>query len=336
MRNFISTILVLIIFWGCTKGPDDPYDPGIDLCGSYVTSVSNIVGNISTHGQIFENAQKIDFIPYTYSYNGNVYNIDLQHDLPTGDVCSFFESISIHADAPQLIVPAVNSNLVAVAISTSPLQRVNGKNSISNTASIVWTWNSGISSATIENGNYKIKYADGRMVTNGEIQANTTVTTLLPGRIYYLSMWAWDSNGLNIAYSSASVPFMVTSRLFDYSYYSNFIFLGDQGFESPLISDIWNLESAVDIISNADITSSITPTSFYIHYIPCDSVKSYQLWFVEDGMPKKITFSDYKYIKIEGSVLFTNTLEMQFACSQRLIFTTQIGNRMILFTYSRS
>ena len=143
---------------------------------------------------IFSNSIKIDIPSYKYfDSGGNSFIVrgDTSYQAAYPDTLN---------SLPVLAWDSIGLKLINVAIFTSPIVVYN--NEIINYEDIIWKWHSGMN---FGKEGY-VQYLDGRDVTNGEIG---DVVTPLPESTYYWGVWAWNSEGKRILYSSRALEFYV-------------------------------------------------------------------------------------------------------------------------------
>jgi hypothetical protein len=90
--------------------------------------------------------------------------------------------------------------LLSVAIFTEPIQVSGG---VILSENVVWKWHSGMDAAIPD----RVQYLEGASVTNG-IEREGSPAPLPPGR-YFWGIWAWNSSGTRVLYSSRELEFYV-------------------------------------------------------------------------------------------------------------------------------
>lgn len=143
---------------------------------------------------IFSNSFQIKIPSYTY-FDGEGNSIFVRGD--SSYLASYPDTLN---SLPLLAWDSVGLKLINVAIFTSPI--VVSNNEIVNFNDIIWEWHSGMN---FGKEGY-VQYLDGRDVINGEIGEKVTP---LEESTYYWGVWAWNSNGRKILYSSRALEFYV-------------------------------------------------------------------------------------------------------------------------------
>ena len=106
--------------------------------------------------------------------------------------------------SPPLAWVAPNSPLTVAAIFQNKIDvSANGK--ITNTSDIVWLWHSGLSSGRAG----AVEYSEGKSVNDDDLVNVSDPVPLEKGRTYYWIVWAWDSEGKHVKYSSAEYDFTI-------------------------------------------------------------------------------------------------------------------------------
>ncbi len=101
---------------------------------------------------------------------------------------------------PSFVWDSIGLKIITVAIFTSPIIVENDQ--IMNVEDIVWEWHSGMD---FGKEGY-VQFIEGKNVIQGEI--TNTVTPLQEAK-YYWGVWAWNSTGKKILYSSRQLGFYV-------------------------------------------------------------------------------------------------------------------------------
>jgi len=275
---------------------------------------------------------------YKYTINGSTYTIDPINTINhSSDICDLLENIDIHNEKPLFILPALNSKLIAISISTRLLNIKVNKQSIENTGDIVWTWNSGLNTGIISNGSLAVNYDDGRLVKNGQVLDSLHADPLTKGNLYYLTIWAWDDNGKQILYSSPSMPFLIGTHLYNYD---NYDFLGKDVSDdvSSLIftTKTWRLDTAIDLQSNRSITDSFPIKSFSLQ-TQCQQSKgpsTTHLIYSDAFDSTGVHFIDNTAFTLDHHPVIKSQVNLLFVCPEKLIVQTAISNRPTELIYS--
>lgn len=168
-----------------------------------------------TDQAIFTESNYIEVPLYSYkdSFTGNSY---VFHGT-SNDTISITSESSVHvipynyydtvSSRPAFAWKKTKAKNVMVAIFNErvSLGFLNNHIRISNINSIVWAWNTGMS--TGQEG--AISFNDGCDVRGGIIQYGKSPTPLEKGKDYILAIWAWNDSNLRIEYSSREIPFTV-------------------------------------------------------------------------------------------------------------------------------
>lgn len=150
---------------------------------------------ISNEELIFTNSYPVNIPAYTYTDSlGSVYAVQGDTNYP------------LHPDtlnsSPTLAWDSILFELVSAAIFIRPVDISGGE--IKNVTDIVWQWHSGMDS----DKNYRIKYFEGKNVSNGEIDYQNPAQPLSEGK-YYWGVWGWGNTGIRILHSSRQREFYV-------------------------------------------------------------------------------------------------------------------------------
>jgi hypothetical protein len=140
----------------------------------------------------------------TYTFHGtsnDVINQKSEYEPVYVIPYNHFDTIS---SQPVFAWEKTNAKNVMVAIFNERISIDYSKGQISNINSIVWAWNTGMSSG--QEG--AISYVDGCDVREGIIQYDKTPSPLEKRKDYILAIWAWNDN-LEIEFSSREIPFTV-------------------------------------------------------------------------------------------------------------------------------
>lgn len=168
----------------------------LPLCFFYVVLVSCTEKELGLNNEdlVFSNSFQIQIPGYQYSDSeGIVYYV-------RGDT-SFQASYPDTLNSmPVLAWDSIGMKIISVAIFISPIVTVN--NDIVNTEDIVWKWDSGMD---VGRKGY-VQYTEGKSVIDGELVDNVTP---LKEFTYYWGVWAWNSEGNRILYSSRLLEFYV-------------------------------------------------------------------------------------------------------------------------------
>ena len=294
--------------------------------------IANVIGEVNTTSAMFPNTKLITLGDYSYSRNGKGYTINMQQELSGNNLCSFLESVNLHSSNPKFIVPVLASKLVAICISTSLLNVRRDNKSIQNTKDIVWTWNSGLESGSISAGKLVVDYLDGKMVKNGNLDSTVSVTPLNSGELYFFSMWSWDDQGTVIENSSANVPFMVESRLYNFS--SLALLGGNSMIDDQKRESNWLLDEVRDAKSGTLLSNTNAPLNlrFFFDDGEClDEKQQITIYLFEDGLKKLII--NERNIMVEGSKIFKEKLEILFVCPDIIRVKTILDNQQMILTY---
>jgi hypothetical protein len=143
---------------------------------------------------IFSNSYQIKIPGYTY-FDSEGNSIFVRGD--SSYLASYPDTLN---SLPLLAWDSIGLKLIIVAIFTSPI--IVSNNEIVNFEDIIWEWHSGMN---FGKEGY-VQYLDGRDVINGEIGESVTP---LHESTYYWGVWAWNSNGKKILYSSRALEFYV-------------------------------------------------------------------------------------------------------------------------------
>lgn len=109
------------------------------------------------------------------------------------------------SNEPRFTWTATGNKYVMLGLFSRPVILQN--NSIQNNTDLIWVWHSGIGKG--REGD--VAFNDGLKVINGNLDGAVTPTPLDRGRTYYLAIWAWDEEGLEITNSSKEFYFTVTN-----------------------------------------------------------------------------------------------------------------------------
>ncbi len=196
MRKLLFILLGLIIYASCATEPIDHSIPFTDQA-------------------IFQDAIyiKVPLFTYTdrytnrsYTFHGTsgdqIHNDEDFYNHTTVIPYDFFDIVS---NRPSFIWEKTQSKYVMVAVFNERVAINNEKNQIANKHSIVWAWNTGMS--TGQEG--AIGYHDGCNVIDDEIQYGITPEPLEYGHTYMLAIWAWNQKANEVKYSSREIPFVV-------------------------------------------------------------------------------------------------------------------------------
>ena len=117
-------------------------------------------------------------------------------------------SETIHTTEPTIkYTNTQNSRHIMVTIWTK-LPKVN-EGKIVNSKDIIWYWHTGMNNSPVG----RIKYEDGAIPIDGDlntpIEKLTSPKPLEHGRSYYLAVWEWDDNGIEVISSSSISYFIV-------------------------------------------------------------------------------------------------------------------------------
>lgn len=143
---------------------------------------------------IFSNSYRIKIPGYKY-FDGEGNSYIVRGDTSYQDI--FPDTLN---NMPLLAWDSIGLKLIHVAIFTSPI--VVSNNEIVNYEDIIWKWHSGMN---FGREGY-VQFLNGRDVINGEIAETVTP---LPESTYYWGIWAWNSDGKRILYSSRALEFYV-------------------------------------------------------------------------------------------------------------------------------
>lgn len=153
------------------------------------------VDTIFNEDLIFKNSFPIKISAYSYSDSmGTNYFVQ-------GDTNFILPPDTLN-DQPSLAWDSIFTELVSVAIFTRPVIVSGGE--ITNSIDIIWQWHSGMEFEIIN----RIKYSEGKNVSNGEINYDNPATVLSQGN-YYWAVWGWNSSGIRVLYSSRQREFYV-------------------------------------------------------------------------------------------------------------------------------
>ncbi len=143
---------------------------------------------------IFSNSYQINIPSYRYFDSvGNSFFVRGDNSYQT----SYPDTLN---SLPLFAWDSIGLKIINVAIFTSPI--VVSNNEIVNYEDIIWKWHSGMN---FGKEGY-VQYLNGRDVINGEIGENVTP---LQESTYYWGVWAWNSEGKKILYSSRALKFYV-------------------------------------------------------------------------------------------------------------------------------
>jgi hypothetical protein len=195
MNKFVLFVILCIFICSCTKD-DPPTSNEVDQSIPYVID------------PIFPNTVLIKVPVYTYFDNltSKTYTVHgTSGDIVTADtaiVVDYFDTVS---GRPSFAWAKTHLKYVVAAIFNRRIQINTGKNEIGNPQDIVWVWNTGMSSG--QEG--AIGFSDGCNLTDGVIQYNKKPAPLDHDSNYVWAIWAWNSETLEIIYSSREIPFHV-------------------------------------------------------------------------------------------------------------------------------
>ena len=173
-KYLFSISILFSLFYGCTKEESMVIDEDL----------------------IFSNSYQIKIPSYTY-FDGEGNSIFVRGD--SSYLASYPDTLN---GLPLLAWDSIGLKLINVAIFKSPIVVLN--NEIVNFEDIIWKWHSGMN---FGKEGY-VQYLDGRDVINGEIDESVTPTPLEEST-YYWGVWAWNSDGKKILYSSRALEFYV-------------------------------------------------------------------------------------------------------------------------------
>jgi len=143
---------------------------------------------------IFSNSFQIKIPEYQYYDNkGNLF-------LVRGDTSYQTAYPDTLNNMPSFVWDSIGLKIITVAIFTLPIVVENDQ--IMNVDDIVWEWHSGMD---FGKEGY-VQFIEGKNVIQGEI--TDTVTPLQEGN-YYWGVWAWNSTGKKVVYSSRQLGFYV-------------------------------------------------------------------------------------------------------------------------------
>ena len=143
---------------------------------------------------VFSNSIQVKIPAYRYSDNqGNDFYV-------RGDTS--FQDVNIDTlnSTPVLAWDSTGMKILSVAIFLSPIIVANSE--IVNIEDIVWKWDSGMN---FGQDSY-VQYSEGKSVINGETADDLSP---LPDSRYYWAVWAWNSEGNRILFSSRPLKFYV-------------------------------------------------------------------------------------------------------------------------------
>lgn len=146
---------------------------------------------------IFRRSFPIDISSYHYqAEDGTIYEIKDDND-NTG--------IPDTLDGrPVISWESIASSLVSAGIFRNPIVVEQGE--IINLEDLIWQWHSGMN---IDSAGY-VQFSEGKNVINGVIDYNNPPETLEDGQ-YYWAVWAWQSSGVKILFSSRPRQFYVVN-----------------------------------------------------------------------------------------------------------------------------
>jgi hypothetical protein len=319
-------LLFLWLFTSCVKNAP-PSNTSCDYTLGTEVLTNELTPLYVTQGIIplFPNTTLITIPPYSYNRNGVTYNINPQRVFPyVNESCTFLDSVDLHDPDPLFILPVPDTRLYAVTISDTILNfRVNDPTSIDNVQNILWTWNSGFSTGIISGGKLIVDYLDGKVVKNGNVDSLASLNLLSPGKVYFLSMWSWNDEGTTVVQSTPCIPFLVGSRLFDYS---NYLF----------VAGTWTLQSATDLTNQVALGNKFQVPTLQFGGSACsDGVSSTQLYYLEDSLPESISFINDSIFTIPVSTNFKNPITLQYICDHKMVFTTNFGDTLFSLIYTK-
>ncbi len=145
---------------------------------------------------IFSYSFQIRIPEYEYSdQSGTVYNVRGDTNYQTG----YPDTLN---NMPVLAWDSIGLGVITVAIfSSKPVVR---NNEITNSNDIVWLWHSGMN---FGKEGY-VQFIEGKNVINGEV--DDSLTPLMESK-YYWGVWAWNTAGNRILYSSMPLVFNVVN-----------------------------------------------------------------------------------------------------------------------------
>lgn len=114
---------------------------------------------------------------------------------------------TLFSTTPDFVYNATSNKYIMVGLWTE-LPKISD-NVIRNPESMIWYWHTGMNNSPIG----YVSYNDGITVIGGnfdeDVNKNEIPTPLEKGRAYYLAVWEWDDNGINIIASSNVSYFIV-------------------------------------------------------------------------------------------------------------------------------
>ncbi len=155
-----------------------------------------------------EGSQLISVEPYSYEVSGDTIPFPQHSDQLPIYLPPRSEQLDTHYVEPYFqwnLIPNISNYMVV--ISSDRITVRNG--SIQNPEDLVWGWNNGLSEGELG----KVRYADGRIFLNGELQYDTPPSSALhQGDTYYWCIYAWNDNFTKVAYCSREFPFIAWKR----------------------------------------------------------------------------------------------------------------------------
>ena len=143
---------------------------------------------------IFTNSFHLKIPPYEYfDTNGKAFFV-------RGDTNYQSNILDTLNNMPAFAWDSIGLKIISLAIFNSPISVMNSE--IVNSEDIVWKWHSGMNFG--KEG--LVQYSDGKDVIDGvELESVTPLTE----STYYWGVWAWNTSGNRILYSSRQMKFYV-------------------------------------------------------------------------------------------------------------------------------
>lgn len=327
MKSIHYLCLLLVLRYGpCAK--DDSVKFCDETTGTQILTeqLSSLYGSTKLF-PVFPNSRLLTIDPYSYIKNGHNYIINPGRVLPfVMSNCDFLDSVDIQDPEPRFSLPVINAKLYAVCISNAVLrQRQNAPNSIDNVENIIWTWNNSLSSGQVIGGRLVIDYSDGQKVIKGKPSPDSVLSTLQSGQVYFLSMWAWNDAGTEVVQSSTCYPFVIKNKRIDYD---NYYFFNGK----------WQLASAVDISHNLDYTGSFPIRILQFGLFGCNPVSNLYtptFYYVDKNLFITPILNDDGSFTLPKSENFSNPIQIDYACDEKLIFETKMHDTLYQLTYHK-
>jgi hypothetical protein len=326
MKNYVNSSsvgLLILIALSCT---DADVTMQQNCLGSQSTR-TNWCGTSSTNSfiqkasanPVFNVSDKINISPYSFINSAHLCGGDATLDSVCSlksDCCNALRVIDKLSTSPELRWPSISNSLIVAAIFMEPVELFSNGQSIRNTNSIVWAWDSGMETGSQSGGVTYINYNDGRKVVDSK------VTQLPPepleiGRMYTWCVWAWNDEGTQIVKSSAAIPFIAEGLSLNKS-------------DIGLINGDWQLTTAVRKIDSQNITSTFPLAHISIN-LTCEGGTC----VINKSKSMGIALREDEYIDFAEPEFGIEHLELRWLCQNSISAATNYNGAEVQVLFKR-